>query len=460
MVRMNISYKTREETIRSEMAGHMALEKKYVTRGSTHTRQEIAAEHQAPIRTDLIPVWTHSVTDQEAFIYLYPVIKKMHQVFSSDQVTRAINQKYGSDVNKWLRTFTNDLAQADAYSSMRPIEKLLRKGRASATIAWLGFNLLSVAKQTVGVFAFAADLGPLAPVYMLRASAKLAAGLVEATAGGHFMHNTWVDFVRERSEYIRNRQISVDLENLKNTNRTVYDSLIRLIGKYGMKPLEVMDTTTVCMGWLAMYDKVNHETNNEAKAIEAADATVMKNSPSARVQDLAEIYRMGEWMKFLTMFTSELNVIWNRLTFDFPLALKRKQLYAALSNLVSIGVAGVVIAIASGALAGDDEEKKKKLLIGLFSEFIDCVPLIGNDIFNRIIDQHWQTSGVQFFPQVTRWIEVGVQLSQADWDAAALKAAEATAFTVGLPWTAGKRVYTAIDEQNLWALLGMKKEKK
>jgi hypothetical protein len=31
---------------------------------------------------------------------------------------------------------------------------------------------------------------------------------------------------------------------------------------------------------------------------------------------------------------------------------------------------------------------------------------------------------------------------------------------VGLPWTAGKRVYTAIDEQNLWALLGMKKEKK
>jgi hypothetical protein len=67
---------------------------------------------------------------------------------------------------------------------------------------------------------------------------------------------------------------------------------------------------------------------------------------------------------------------------------------------------------------------------------------------------------VQFFPQVTRWIEVGVQLSQADWDAAALKAAEATAFTVGLPWTAGKRVYTAIDEQNLWALLGMKKEKK
>ena len=460
MVRMNISYKTREETIRSEMAGHMALEKKYVTRGSTHTRQEIAAEHQAPIRTDLIPVWTQSVTEQEAFIYLYPVIKKMHQVFASDQVTRAINQKYGSDVNKWLRTFTNDLAQADAYSSMRPIERLLRKGRASATIAWLAFNLLSVAKQTVGMFAFAADLGPLAPVYMLRASIKLAGGLVEATAGGHFMHNTWVDFVRERSEYIRNRQISVDLENLKNTNRTAYDSLIRLIGKYGMKPLEVMDTTTVCMGWLAMYDKVNHETNNEAKAIEAADATVMKNSPSARVQDLAEIYRMGEWMKFLTMFTSELNVIWNRLTFDIPLAFKRKEIYSALSNLVSIGVSGVVIAVASGALAGDDEEKKKKLLIGLFSEFIDCVPLIGNDLFNRIIDQRWQTTGVQFFPQVTRWIEVGVQLSQADWDAAAVKAGEATAFTVGLPWTAGKRVYTAIDEQNLWALLGMKKEKK
>ncbi len=221
-----------------------------------------------------------------------------------------------------------------------------------------------------------ADLGPLAPAYLLEASAKLAAGSVKAVAGGHFFRNTQVDFVKERSEYVRNRQISVDLENLKHIDPGAYSAIIAQIGKWGMKGLEVMDITTVCIGWTAVYDKTMHDTQgNEAKAIEAADVATIRNSPSARVQDLAEMYRHGEILKWFTMFTSELNVIWNRLTFDMPLAMRRMELYRGLSDIVSISIAGVVIAIASGALKGDDEEKRKKLILGLFQEYVDSIPV-------------------------------------------------------------------------------------
>lgn len=304
-----------------------------------------------------------------------------------------------------------------------------------------------------------ADLGPLAPAYLLEASAKLAAGSVKAVAGGHFFRNTQVDFVKERSEYVRNRQISVDLENLKHIDPGAYSAIIAQIGKWGMKGLEVMDITTVCIGWTAVYDKTMHDTQgNEAKAIEAADVATIRNSPSARVQDLAEMYRHGEILKWFTMFTSELNVIWNRLTFDMPLAMRRMELYRGLSDIVSISIAGVVIAIASGALKGDDEEKRKKLILGLFQEYVDSIPLIGNDIFAYISGKQFQASGVKLIPPVTMWMDTARQLTEADWDMAVQKGLQALSFTVGLPHTAGKRVYRAISQEYLGELLGWKKE--
>ena len=170
------------------------------------------------------------------------------------------------------------------------------------------------------------------------------------------------------------------------------------------------------------------------------------------------MYRHGEILKWFTMFTSELNVIWNRLTFDMPLAMRRMELYKALSDIVSITIAGVVIAIASGALQGDDEEKRKKLILGLFQEYVDSIPLIGNDIFAYISGKQFQASGVKLIPPVTMWMDTARQLTEGDWDMVVQKGLQALSFTVGLPYTGGKRAIKAIDERYLWALLGMKKE--
>jgi len=459
MVRLKANYEMREDQAIVELTGRAGISKQFVARHSTYARIDIEAEHQKPIRTDLFNLWVEGVQEQEGFIHQYGLVREMHNIFGSDQVTAAVQQKYGSVLNHWLKKYTSDLAQADAYRAMNGIDKLARTCRKHATVAWLGFNLLSVAKQSVGAYAFMADLGPLAPAYLLEASAKLAAGSVKAVAGGHFFRNTQVDFVKERSEFVRNRQISVDLENLKHIDPGLYSAIVGKIGKWGMKGLEVMDITTVSIGWTAVYDKTMQDTQgNEARAIEAADAATIRNSPSARVQDLAEMYRHGEILKWFTMFTSELNVIWNRLTFDMPLAMRRMELYRGLSDIVSIATAGVVIAIASGALQGDDEEKKKKLILGLFQEYVESIPMFGNDIFSTISGKYFQTGGVSIFPQVQMWVNTAVQLTEGDWDMMVQKGLQALSFTVGLPHTAGRRAYKAISEENLGALLGWRKE--
>jgi len=455
MVRKEISYETREEQIAAELTGRAGIRKQFVARHSTYARIDIADEHQKPIRTDLFTLWNEGVIEQEGFISQYAMIKEMHDVFESDQVRAAVTQKYGPDLNRWLKKYTNDLAQAEAYTNLQQLEKFSRMSRAHATIAWLGFNALSVAKQTVGVFGYWADLGPLAPAYMLSAAAKLSAGQVKAAAGGHFIQNTHIDWVKSKSEYVRNRQISVDLENLKSMKPTLYNAIVGKIGRWGMKGLEVMDIATVCMGWTAVYDKTMRDTQgDEAAAIKAADAAAMRSQPSARVQDMAEIYRQGEVMKWFTMFTSELSVIWNRLTFDVPLALRRKEFMRAILDLTALAMAGVCISIASGALIGDDEEKKKKLALGASAEFIESIPIFGNDIFAYISGRQFQSSGVKLVPAVTMYMETAKDITDQDWDGVIKNGLEALAFTAGLPYSQPRRIIKTIADEDLRHLLG------
>jgi hypothetical protein len=462
MRRKEISFETRQDEVAAELTGRAGLRRQYIARGPTHERIDIADVHQKPIRTDLINLWVEGVKIQEGFIHQDTIIKEMHRSLESDQVREAITQKYGPELNHWLSKYINDLAQAEAYVSMSGLERLSRMGRAHATIAWLGFNLLSMAKQAVGSLGYMADLGPLAPVYLLSATAQFAAGQVKAIAGGHIFSNTLVEFVRARSELVRNRQISEELENLKRTNVGLYNNIVGKIGRWGMKGLEIMDITTVSIGWKAVYDKILRETDgDELKAIEAADEATLRSQPSARVQDMAQIYRMGELAKWFTMFTSELNAIWNRLSFDVPLALRRKEFLRAMADVTSIAMAGMFIALASGALQGDDEEKKRKrLLLGLASEFVESWPIVGNDVFSILSDKRFQSGGVKLVPAVSAATETFKQVTEGDWDTALKNMLETLSFAMGLPYAGPRRAIKAIRTGDVRALLGWPEEKK
>ncbi len=462
MRRREISYETRMEEVAAELTGRAGVRKQFIARYPTYERIDISAEHQKPIRTDLVNLWIEGVKIQEGFIHQDAIVKEMHSALESDMVKEAINQKYGPELNRWLSRYINDLAQAEAYVSMKGLEKLSRMGRAHATIAWLAFNLLSIAKQSVGTLGYLADLGPLGPAYLLSASAQFAAGQAKGIASGHFLRNTMVDFVRERSELVRNRQISEELENLKRVNVGLYNNIIGKIGKWGMKGLEAMDMTTVCIGWKAVYDKIMRESGrDEVKAIAAADEATLRSQPSARVQDMAQIYRMGEVAKWFTMFTSELNAIWNRLTFDVPLALRRKEFLRAVADVTSIAMAGMVIALVSGALAGDDEEKKRKrLLLGLASEFIESWPIVGNDVFAILSNKQFQSGGVKLMPAFSMGVQTFKEITQGDWDSALKNLIETTSLGVGLPLIGPRRAVKAVITGDVRALLGWPEEKK
>jgi len=456
MRRLMLSYETREEEIAMELTGRAGVRKQFIARNPTYARIDIADEHQKPIRTDLMSLWIEGVKIQEGFIHQDQLVKQLHAIFESDEVRLAVQQKYGPDFNKWLRQYINDLAQADAYAAMSGIEKFSRAVRTNAAVGWLAFNLSPHLKQLTGPLNYLADTGPF---YLASAAAQFAAGKGKSALKGKFLNNTLVDFVDSKTELLQSRLISQEFADLQRVDKNLYMQFVKKIGHVGMHGLELIDKVTVYIGWKAVYDKEMAKHGIEAKAIQAADKATIRTQPSHRVQDMAQIYREGEILKWFMMFTSELSAIWNRMVFDVPLALKRHELMHALGDMVSFSIVGMAIAIAAGALQGDEpEEKKKKMIVGAFSQYIDAIPFFGNDIMNIVSNRQFQSGGVKIFPAIDYIRYVPKQFAQGKIETALGNLAEGAAFATGLPTSGPIKAVRMMKSKDLRDLLGWPRE--
>jgi hypothetical protein len=162
-------------------------------------------------------------------------------------------------------------------------------------------------------------------------------------------------------------------------------------------------------------------------------------------------------MKWFTMFTSELITFWNRMSFDLPMAIKRGQFGKAVMELASLAAVGIGIGIASGMLrTEDDEERKEEAAKYVASQFVDAIPIVGNEISNALIFRRFYDQGVRLFPFMQYGLGAIVEATSDEPDAAraAEQAARAFMMATGLPMTATMRVKRAIEDEDAAALLG------
>lgn len=454
MNRLEKSYENLESEVATELMFRSGISRESVARNPTFERIEIADMHQKPIRTDATGVWMDHVKVSEGFIHQYAMVRDLQSIYRSDQVRAAMRQRYGEAANKWVMQYLNDLSQSEAYKSMQGVDKFSRMMRGNAAISWLAFNILPNLKQLTGFLGYLGDAGP---VYLVSAAAQYAAGQGKSAIAGKLLGNALVDFVEARSELVRNRQITQELEDLKRTQGGIYMQLVKKIGTAGMQSLQIIDKVTCVIGWKAVYDKVKAKTQNEAAAIKAADEATVRTQPSARVQDMAEMYRSGEVMKWFTMFTSELSASWNRLSFDVPQSIRNMHIERAVGDLVAFALVGAGIAVAGGGLAGgDDEKKKKQMMLGLMSQFVTALPIVGNDLFSWISGKSFQATGVKLLPSIDLAGAIISELKAEDYDHAIGDAIEAAAFISGLPVSGPKKAIRFLGSGQVTDLLGWK----
>jgi hypothetical protein len=446
MRRMKISYESRDDEVTAELVGRTGSMQKFVAANPTFKRIDVPDEYQSPIDDRLFSTWLRGVEIQEAYIHKSQMIRDLQAIFGSDQVTKAVQQKFGPAMNEWIKNYINFLAAGDDYARQQGWEKLSRIMRSNAAIAWLGFNLLSAGKQLTSTLDGLAEAGP---VHLLGASAE-------------FIGNPkkLIEFVREKSATVKYRSPTQELEDLRRLDVNKYEALVKKIGQASMAMLKAEDVAASTIVWKAVYDKALAGNIEEAAAAKAADNAIVRSQPSARPQDVAEIYRSGEVAKWFTMMTSDASAKWNRLTFDVPAALVNGQLGFAAMTLIGISLSGLAIAAMSGAFSGDDDEEKKKALVfSLFSQQLESLPLVGNDFSSALqrgigIGRKFPSSGVKLIPALTYLERVPSQFARQDWHGMAENLAEGIGTASGLPVVGPRRAVKAIQTWDWTPLLG------
>jgi hypothetical protein len=459
MRRRDVSFDSRSEEIAVDFAARNGLTKTFIEKGFIKQRIDIENEkYQTPVRTDLISLWHEAVQKEEAFIHLDSMVKDLHAVLEDLDTKRAVQQRFGPEANKWIAKYVNDLSGADLYGAATGAERLQRALRSNLAVAYLSFNVLSNAKQLVSVLPFLADAGP---ARILAAAGQYLAAKGRAVGKGQLIGNAFIAEVEEKSPAVKHRSISREFEELKRLDGGLYQQVVKKVGSVGMKSLEVIDKVSVAIGWKATYDHARSKGATEAEAVSAADAAVARTQPSGRVQDMAEMYRAGEGLKWFTMFTNALNAYWNMLAWDIPQAVKAGQLLHATGDLTAIAISGLGIALVAGALAGDDEEeKRKRLMVGIFSQYTDAIPLLGTQasgLLKTILGMPtFSGTGVSLFPAGDRLSRALSAASRQEYEAALAAMLEGTALALGLPTSGPKRAMQAFAKQNAGLLLGWK----
>ena len=415
-----------------------------VRSGWSKRRTQIRPENQRPIRHDLFNVASHAIEAQEQYIAMQETISRLSRLVRDTMVQKALISTHGYDVIPYLTKYLTDISRAGFYSD--PMTRVSRVIRSNVTVAKLAFNLVSMAKQLPSILFYLPEAGP---VYMLKSVAEFIgdpAGVIKK--------------VHELDPQVRARIISRELEEFKRLNAPGYEAVVRKIGHVGMRGLALVDQLAVVIGWNAVFLKTLDETGNADKAAKHAQLVTVKTQPSARPQNLPEIYRSGEIANWMLLFSNQMNKIFNMIAWDIPLAMREKHFGMALGYVVAIALSGVAMGVLSRKRFPEDSEEAAK---DILYQVLSAIPLVGPSLVQGL--KGWDPTGTEFIEVAN---DIGRTFSALSGDTlsweekrnkviATLSRALALA---GIPDVQARRVYkTFIDDYgelrvDFWELLG------
>jgi hypothetical protein len=326
------------------------------------------------------------------------------------------------------------VANPTQYQSFGPAEQLSRSLRRNAALAYLSFNMVTMLKQLPSFLLYMPDAGPGA---LLQAAAQFASNPKEA-----------IEFVRERDPEMEFRQLERELEEMKIKDPTRYGRMVQKLGELGTWGIRKMDQLAVTIGWLAVYNKtLDVDKSNEADAIRQAHNVTLRTQPAAAAKDLAQIYASGEVLRWFTMFTNQINQIYNILTYDAPQAIKQGRVGWAMMSVMSVALSQLFIwSLTKRRLPRKPEDWKDALMETTWN----LLPIVGREI--NSIRKGWHSNNI---PPLQA-IQAAYEIFKPGYDFSRRfeKALEFSGVLFGYPYIGIKRVGRAIGRGDISELIG------
>ena len=412
-----------ENRVIEDLLGVTGAGQKWVSKGWSEKRIYISPFHQKPIELGLYKTWARSVADTEHFLAYAPLVRTLNAVFKgydTGELRQAASDRWGNAATKRIDDAIAEFANPSPTRHRDGLDNLVRALRGKTATAYLGWKTSGVLLQAVtSPWPYLQEINP----------AHYISALLEV-AGGFGKIN---DFIREKSIFMRNRQFDPMMKIIKEQMEKNENRSLAGIGRFnalGMKGLEQIDWACVAPGWLAKYraelanvakeqeaeyqgllqkyqgsewadvlptdeSKANramaeimNDEQQDAEAVARADDAVRRMQPSSRATDQAAFFKnRNEIVSAVLQFQVSLNVIWQNIRYDLPLAVREKQALTVAGMVTGYAMAGICLGMLFDG--GDEEEKKGRnwgawLLYHSLAQFAESVPVIGFLLSDRL----------------------------------------------------------------------------
>ncbi len=398
-------------------------------------RQNIPPEYQIPIDTSLTRVWQGEIRKQEHYIAMAKLLKDLNGVVKDKQFADTVKGKFGDSVYSALKSYLKRVADPDYYRTFDGLENVSKTLRKNTATAYLAYNLLTVAKQAPSV-AFYAISSSFSDLIM---SAVQVAVSPKKT----------YDAILSRNAQIGHAQIVREMEELKHTNKKAYQFIIRRVGNAGLRGIFEIDRAVRVIGENAVINYHMRNGLSIGEAAKKARQTSLRTQPAAGAKDIAQLYANNEAINWFTMFTNQLNQIYNVATYDVPAAWQNKQFAEVGRSVIAMSiVAGWIWALQHKELPDEKEE----IMDALVDQSLNAIPLFGSGLMAG--KRGWGTPTPAPISMVARTSQAAFS---ADMDKIIPILLEDIAILTGSPYIGAKRIYETAAEQDLWELIGGKK---
>ena len=455
MNRQEQSGTVNENRILEDLLGTEGAGQKWVNRGFSNKRIVISPYGQAPIELGLYKTWAKSVTETEHFVAYGPLVQTLNAVFKgyeTGELRQALGDRWGEAAIKRIGDTIAEFAKPDPTRQRTELDNFIRALRGKTATAFLAWKTSGILLQTVtSPWPY---LQEISPAHYLPACMEVAGGFGRIN-----------EFIKEKSIFMKNREFDpmiklIKEQMVKNENRVIAG--IDKFNTLGMKGLEWIDWACVAPGWLAVYRKelvnvakeqeaeyqkllemysksewsdvlptqesktsralseVMNEAQQDAEAVARADDAVRRMQPSSRAVDLAPLYKnRNEIVSAVLQFQVSLNVIWQNIRYDLPLAIREKRLQSAVGMVTGYMMAGIGLGL---LFDSDGEEQKEErdwgtwILYHGLTQFIEGIPVIGfftSDRMERMITGEGRFGSSGIFPVVERALGAATSFSAA-----------------------------------------------
>ncbi len=427
---IDVEYQTSEQEMVDALARRHFFSQVGPHKAFTIERKDIPAEYRKPIQLGLTQIWIEEVRKQEHYVNNALHLKDMRAVANRKEFRAAVREKFGNATMETVDAFIDRNANPDYYKAFTDVEKVSKILRRHTSIAFVGANLSTMMIQ-----------GPSVLLYAAEASMP---DMIASAADAVLRPRQSFERAKAIHYQLAHQNIEREISEMRSANVTAYDhAIIKMakrgqagLGKWSFWGILAIDRAVRVIGINAVYNKAIRDGLSVAEATEKAVSVTLRTQPAAHPKDLARLYSTNELLNWFTMFTNQLNQIYNITTYDIPAAWRSGQYRQAIRQAMALGTMGLLVwMIRNGRLPEELEE----IVEAFTDQALSSVPLVGRLAVSKL--QGWDPSAPAPLKAVGGIVSAGEALVEGDFEKAAQRAVEPAAVLFGLPLQGGKDLY-------------------